>query len=453
MKDVKYYVLDQSIVLKVGGKTYTISSSDYRYAAIKSKIVEGKLEDLASLIDPTSHLNNPDFEVRDGVVFYREEPIPTILGDQFLEYKINKKVFTSLTNFWFNIKRRLTFERSQEIIRELISCKAYPITEDGFYLAYQNAQRDQRNFSLNKNNIKEEDVIHFYNISSAPLKYIQMFEKRLMISEILKEVFGFEAKKLNKLAVDYMFETKHNFLKHNFFFYGEAFKDILMPDNLYKVMEEKLLPIEHTGDPESYESLREFFKDLAIEKDGKTINQKKVLNFLKSSKNPNHLMDVGRMYVMLKAKTNMDIQNVGLVNDVETIWAYMTKEYQKLKDPEYDLKVAENFPEFYKFHEQEIGGLKIIFPKTNYDLKAWTQVMQNCIHSYGESVLRKRCIVFAVVSTATNEMMYNVEISQGRVVQFKARGNGFADATHRKMILRELKKAELVFNTGRNDDF
>src|SRR5690606_3508485 len=105
-------------------------------------IQEGDLTEVGSLIDPTYHLNNPDFEVRDGVVFYREEPIPTILGDQFLEYKINKKVFTSLTNFWFNIKRRLSFDRSQEIVRELIACKAYPITEDGFYLAYQNSQRD-----------------------------------------------------------------------------------------------------------------------------------------------------------------------------------------------------------------------------------------------------------------------------------------------------------------------
>ena len=451
MSTIKYYVLDQSIVLKIGGKTHTISSSDYRYDAIKTKIKEGDLSEVASLIDPTFHLNNPDFEVRDGVVFYKEEPIPTILGDQFLEYKINKKVFTSLTNFWFNIKRRLSFDKSQDIIRELIACKAYPITEDGFYLAYQNAQRDQRNFSLNKQNLKEEQVIHFYNISSLPNKYTTLFEKRMMLSEVLLEVFGFEAKKLYKFAVQSIFDVKQNFLKYNFLFYGETFKGILMPDNLYKVIESNKFPINHTGDPEAYESLREFFYDIALEKDGKTVNQKKIMNLVDSCKNPNHMMAIGRMYVLLKHKVQLDIQTVGLTSDVSVIYEYLFKEQQKLKDPEYDLKVSEHFPEFYKFHEQEIGGLKIVFPKTNYDLKAWTQTMQNCIHSYAEAVLRKRSIVFAVVKADSNEMLYNVEISQGKVIQFKSRGNSFADKNHKNMVLRELKKAELIFNTGRDE--
>lgn len=457
--NIKYYVLDQSIVLKIGSQTRTISSSDYRYKDIRARIeaAKGNLSEedkqyIASFIDPTTHLNNPNFKVVDGVVCFKEEPIPTILGDQFLEYKMNPKVFSSLTNFWFNIKRRMDFSRSQDIIRELIACKAYPITEDGFYLAYSNHNRDQTSSVLNKKNLDQKQEVNFYNISGCPQRYVNFFEQRKLLSEVLLEIFGFEAKKLYKLAVEHIFNTKANFLDHTFFFYGETFGGILAPDNIYRVIEQKMLPVSNRA-LESYVSLREFFKDISVEKDGKTYNQKKIFNLLESNKNANILYEVGDMYFNLKSKVNLNIQEVGLTSSMIEIHAYLQKEYKKLKDPEFGLKVEENYPDFWKFDGEVIGGLKIVMPKTNYDLREWTNLMQNCIHSYADRVLRKQCVVFAVVEAESGKMLYNVEIVNGRVNQFNGRGNGSANTSHKKMVLKAFKDANLVFNTGsRYDD-
>ena len=456
--NIKYYVLDQSIVLKIGSQTRTISSSDYRYKDIRARIeqAKGNLSDedkkyIASFIDPTTHLNNPNFKVVDGVVCFKEEPIPTILGDQFLEYKMNPKVFSSLTNFWFNIKKRLDFSQSQEIIRELISCQAYPITEDGFYLAYSNNNRNQMDSVLNKKNIDQKQVIHFYNISGAPAKYVQYFEQRKLLSEVLEEVFGFEAKKLYKLAVEHLFNSKSNFLDHTFFFYGETFKGILAPDNIYRVMEQKLLPVTNRA-LDNYLALREFFKDISLEKDGETYNQKKIFNLLESTKSANVILETGDMYYILKSKINMNIQEIGLSSSIPEIHAYLQKEMRKLKDPEFNLKIEENYPEFHKFDGHVIGGLKIVMPKTNYDLREWTNLMQNCIHSYADRVLKKQCIVFAVVEAESGKMLYNSEIVNGRVNQFSSRGNGYPNKSHRQMILKLFKDANLLFNTGSRFD-
>jgi hypothetical protein len=73
--------------------------------------------------------------------------------------------------------------------------------------------------------------------------------------------------------------------------------------------------------------------------------------------------------------------------------------------------------------------------------------MQNCIgtHGYDKEVLQKNCVVFALMSTDTNEMIYNVEISNKNVRQFNARGNRPATPAERKEVCSLLKEKGLIF--------
>ena len=84
-------------------------------------------------------------------------------------------------------------------------------------------------------------------------------------------------------------------------------------------------------------------------------------------------------------------------------------------------------------------------PNTNYDLKEWTNIMQNCIHGYADNLLKATCMVFAVMDKDTNEMLYNVEVAKKKIVQFKARGNNVADKADMKKIRNLLAARGLLF--------
>jgi hypothetical protein len=73
--------------------------------------------------------------------------------------------------------------------------------------------------------------------------------------------------------------------------------------------------------------------------------------------------------------------------------------------------------------------------------------MQNCIgtHGYDKKVVQKGCIVFALMSTDTNEMIYNVEISSKNIIQFNGRGNRPATPSEKKEVCSLLMEKGLIF--------
>ena len=441
---MKYYNLNNSIVLSFDGTVYTISKDDYRYARINQALSNQDFDSVKVAIDPTKNLDKDGFVVKDGLVCFKGEPIPSVLGNQFLKYKESSWVFKSLLNFWFNLKTRVDNETASQMINALVENGAYPITEDGFYLVYRNGNADQTKSILNKRN-QEVGSINFYNVASVPEEYSNFFSERKNLDDILTSVFGFSAKKLRKIAIQEIFKPAINFIDHTFLLFGDAFKDVLHPDNLYEVLEKKLFKITH-GDVASYRNFNTFLKEYSVEKNG-TYSQKKILNLLASAKEQVHLVEIGGYFVDLKEKINLDIQRIQFSNDCQTIFEYLRSEHRKLGDPEINLDIDKNFPEFWELNDVEIGKLRFLFPKTNYDLKEWTNLMQNCIgtHGYDKKVAQKGCIVFALMSTDTNEMIYNVEISSKNIIQFNARGNRPATPSEKKEVCSLLMEKGLIF--------
>jgi len=442
---MKYYNLNNSIVLSYDGVIHTISKDDYRYSRIKDAISRQAFDEIKEAIDPTKNLNKDGFIVKDGLVYFKDEAIPSILGNQFLAYKESSWVFKSLLNFWFNLKTRVDNNTASQMINALVEHNAYPITEDGFYLVYSNTATDQTKSVLNKRN-QENGSINFYNTATTPGEYSVFFKERKGLDDILTSVFGFSAKKLKKLAISKLFDPTNNFFNYTFFFFGESFKDVLHPDNLYEVLEKDLFKVAH-ADATSYRNFNKFLKAYSVEKNG-SYSQKKIINLLNSAeKQPaDQLLAIGNFYIILKEIINFDIQNIEFANNSKEIYDYMNREYLKLKDPEVDLEVEKNFPEFWSLNDTEVDEFRFLFPKTNYDLKEWTNIMQNCIGTYGERVKSKKCIVFAIMRKNTNEMVYNVEIANKQVVQFNARGNQYpSNSNDRTRICSLLKEKGLIF--------
>lgn len=443
-RDMKYYNLNNSIVVCFDGDIHTISTDDYRYSRIKEFISNKDYDSVKTAIDPTKNLDKDGFVVKDGLVYFKDEAIPSVLGNQFISYKESNWVFKSLLNFWFNLKTRVDDETASEMINALVNYGAYPITEDGFYIVYSNNNTDQTQSILNK---KKQDncSVNFYNFAGVPGQYVHFFSERKSLDDILSSIFGFNAKKLKKFALSSLFDPSKNFINYKFFFYGEAFKDVLHPDNLYEVLEKNLFKISH-GDVDSYKHFNEFLKTYTTEKNG-AYSQKKILNLLKSAeKRPeDQLIEIGNLYVSLKEKINFDIQNVQFTNDSQEIFEYLLKESRKLTDPEIDLQVESNFPEFWALNDTEVDKFRFLLPKTNYDLREWTNIMQNCIGTYDKKVKSKHSIVFAIMDKSTNEMIYNVEIANKHIIQFVTRSNRPPKREDKNKVCALLKEKGLIF--------
>lgn len=436
---MKYYLLSNSCVINLGDKTYTISNDDYRYDKIKENLINKNFDLVSQLVDPTLNINKEGFVVKDGLVFYNNNPMPSVLGNKFLELHQNSWEFKSIFNFWFNLRNKIDKNDASEVIQELINKNAYAATEDGFYFLYFDKNVDQTSSNLNK---KRGNVFHFYNYANCPNVYFSCFDNKQSMDQVIESTFGFNSKKLKNLVLQNVFKQEQNFINYKFFFFGETFKDVLHRDNLFYVIENDLLDTD-CGDIDGYRNLATFFKDYSIDKNGE-YSQKKIINFLQSATNKRHIVDVGIFYVQLKDKLNLDVQNLEFSNNCELFYEYLFKEIQKIKDPMFNL---DNDLEIQVLHDVEFSNFRILVPNTNYDLKEWTNILQNCVGngSYAQKILKKQSQIIAIVDKDKNEMLYNIEISRKNIIQFLARGNNPPKNGDKVAITEFLQSKNLIF--------
>jgi ribosome-associated translation inhibitor RaiA len=453
MSEVTYFKLANSMVIRVDGKTYTLHKSDHRYPQIESAIEAKQFDNVFDLIDPTKVLNQAGLEVRSGVVYFKNEPIPTILGDQFLEFKIDKVSFMALLNFWMNLKNRTDFDHSREHIITLLQQKGYPVTDDGFIIAY----KEQKDGVEVKFDPRMKIVTPFFNYGKTSPSVQTMFDQKKTLSQMLEEVFGFCSKKLVKLATERVFPTGKPYVDDNFFNYGYAFKGVLSPDNLFAVIEKSLYPA-HLSTTGSHIAMNQFWHEFAKTKEGK-ISEKRILNLISSKYHPHNLIACGDAWNTLKLEQaknpnlNISLENADFTASVDQIQKYLEREIKKLKNPEYDLNIKTTFPKLEQLEKANAGELGFVLPKTNYDLIDWSKALSNCIHGYGQRVKNGETMVVAVVDKS-GKMVYNLEIVNGRVVQFRSKGNGqpteadfnlVMDTLYQNDIIHDLKCSDVRF--------
>lgn len=435
---MKYFILSNSAVICVDDKTYTISNNDYRYKQVKNCLLDGDFEKAKEIVQPNVGVRSKDFSINNGMVYYKGSAIPTVLGNQFLEFSENSWEFKSIFNFWYNIKTRTKDAESSEIINELISKKAYAVTEDGFYLVYTDKNADQTKNKLNKKNKKQ--VFHFYNYANCPNEISDFFDKKQKLDDIILEIFGFCTKKLKKILLDKIFNENNNFINYNYFFYGILLKDVLANDNIVYCLEKDILDVT-LGNINSYKSLKSFLMDFSIEKNG-IYNQKRIINFL-SNEDKNNILEVGMFYNSVIKNINVNFESLNFSNNLQEIHAYFQKEFSKIKDPVFDL---DNDSVIEALSDEEFGPFRVLVPKTNHDLREWSSLMNNCISSYAESVRSKSCQIIAIMDKVTNEMLYNIEISKKNIVQFLGKRNSSVDPIIKDKVVTFLKDKGLIFS-------
>jgi len=414
---IQYYILGNTAVVKVSGKLYNLSTSDYRYPQFLEMLNKNDAEGVLRVLDPTLILGTEGFSVKDGILFYKDQALPTALGDRFLDLKVNKVSFLAVVNLWFNLKNRTDFNESREQVIEVLSNNGYPLTEDGFVVIFRSDSEVSNPLS--------QAQIRFCRYSSNSV-YAHYFLAYRTLPEILEDVFGFCSKKLQKLALDSILGSSDGRMSEGFLNFGTAVRGLFSPNNLFALLEQDGFIRFSSVSPAEFERLKlvnHFLRKIATTKTGEVI-EKKLMTLLMQAPSLGVLFDCAKTDKELEEKgVTIDYRNIANFSTIDHYHRYLFREKERLTHPEYQLEVAKHHPQVLEVKDQVVGNRKIVVPETNYDLVEWSRLMNNCISTYADRVKGGNTLVFAVVDKESERLLYNIEIQNKRISQFVGHSN------------------------------
>jgi len=145
MKKVPYTLSENSVTIFWDGKPYTLRSDHPNFQLVRKALFDARYDDLGDLIDIKKSVENfveGDVEVRDEVVYYKNNRLHGVVVDKLLEMlRSGMKDSAPLVNFI----TRLQSNPSANSVNELysfLSYKSLPNTPEGKVLGYKGVQED-----------------------------------------------------------------------------------------------------------------------------------------------------------------------------------------------------------------------------------------------------------------------------------------------------------------------
>lgn len=138
---VNYIRLDNSVVLNFDGKTETIHREDSRYDKIIECIREDRLDDIPEIVDIAGRLNANGLDIRDGLVYLDDQPVPDSLSRHILAFNDEGLPFGILLKFWENLKQNPSFN-ARKMLFNFLEHNGHPLTPDGCFMAYRGVTED-----------------------------------------------------------------------------------------------------------------------------------------------------------------------------------------------------------------------------------------------------------------------------------------------------------------------
>lgn len=128
------------------------------------------------------------------------------------------------------------------------------------------------------------------------------------------------------------------------------------------------------------------------------------------------------------------------LNTIRKLHDYISREYRKIKDPDFNL--LENWDDgaFANIDNLKVGDLTIVVPKTRDELVDWGGIMSNCVVSYSKAMYDVKCLILGI--KRNDELIYNLEIEPRtkRLIQFKGKRNTESDPRDRGAVVTVLSR-------------
>jgi hypothetical protein len=146
-----YHVLNNSIVLNYLGKTVVVSKEDSRYEPVLQCIRENRLDDIPPVAEIEKAFEGTGMELRDGILYTQDQPIPPELNARILQYKEQGIPYDSLLLFWENLKLNPSYN-ARLMLFNFLTHNGHPLTEDGCFIAYRGVTTDFKDVHIGKFN-------------------------------------------------------------------------------------------------------------------------------------------------------------------------------------------------------------------------------------------------------------------------------------------------------------
>jgi len=132
------------IAAVINGKPLSINTDHPNYASILEAIKVQDWNKVATLADISASVNayvTGDVQIKDGVLFYKDEPVHNTIATRIVNFMRNGLPFLPLVKFLENLMQNPSYRAVNELY-DFLEAGELPITTDGHFLAYKNVRAD-----------------------------------------------------------------------------------------------------------------------------------------------------------------------------------------------------------------------------------------------------------------------------------------------------------------------
>jgi len=413
---IKYWVLPHSITVKIGEKSWIISSSDVRFEKIKEYISSNRLDLIENEIDFVKKINIEGFEVSGNQILYKKNPFPQKISDDFFSLKLSHDSFIGLANIWTTLYKHKSFKDAENLISKILELKAYSLSKDGYIFVHP--------FYSTNSDLPLYSYSHCYN-----KKVISFFEERKDINQLISTFFKNDSKKLRKIINHKIFSKGK--VNENFLILADQLKEILVEENIIKIIE--------TADSnfKINKDITEVFHQFSKDQLFKYLNNPDISAFIEKCKHISESLSFIRRHLNYE---NWTIPKVKNIKEMEEIVSHTFKtcqiEYVIFELTEKEKKADFSEIELYK------SKMNLVIPKNSFELADWSDKMNNCVKGYSQRIFSGKCKIYAIYKNF--EVFINIGIENGHVFQIATKHNRNVDPETFNFIVDFLKEKELL---------
>lgn len=147
-KDYSWLITNKSVIVSIGGNSYTILREDRNCDSLITAIKEERWDDIPKLLSPelaVSNMSDGDMRIEEGQVYVKtpgkEFAVPSGLNATIIKYIDEGLPFKPLVRFAVNLSENPS-ANSVEQLFNFLEKNNFTLTEDGKFIAYKSVRQD-----------------------------------------------------------------------------------------------------------------------------------------------------------------------------------------------------------------------------------------------------------------------------------------------------------------------
>lgn len=411
---MRYVLLQDSIIFSIGGKEEIVPSTDERFSRLKVLAKENKAEEIKKVLKVKREFDDKDFTTKDGLIVYKNIPIPSSVGDLFFQYQIEELPLKSFVNLYLN-NRNKDFLSSFDKIRNF---SAIPADDTGFFFIHEG---------------KPADIEGFYAYDKGSNREIyELLKEKKGFDDIFDIYFPNGTKKLKKMV------------KNSFFSKNKINSTILALSILNGLVKQENV----VKNFKFFKKLNFNNKDIFFETFS-GLSEQAIIRLVKKDRfsflldSLNCLGDEAKDIVLSRVKALK-------TNSIDTILNIIKEERLFSGRKNFSLSQENYYP---KLKEVRGESLDIEIPQTWFDLITYGDCLSFCVGDVEYANRAKKGEIFILGLYNNKKLTYVLEVENGKVKQFYNKANStnimFSRKSHhvkhREEVLGELKSKGLIF--------